>query len=47
MVYFGRLIYLMIKRGILLIIGVVVLTAVNAQQKTNDDPKWIESMLDP
>ena len=45
--YIWALIYLMIKRGILLIIGVVVLTAVNAQQKTNDDPKWIESMLDP
>ena len=37
----------MIKRGILLIVAVVALTTVNAQQKTNEDPKWIESMLNP
>ena len=37
----------MIKKGILLIGAIVALTTVNAQQKKNEDPKWIESMLDP
>ncbi len=37
----------MIKRGVLLILAFVALTTVNAQQKTNEDPKWIESMLNP